>query len=61
MAETPKVVSITINENFIQGSLIPSSLVSKNRLGSTVPVTVSYKRPNSLKVEVVKRVLKVVN
>lgn len=61
IAETPKVVSITINENFIKGSLIPSSLVSKNRLGSTVPVTVSYKRPNSLKVEVVKRVLKVVN
>jgi hypothetical protein len=61
ITDNPRIISVTINENFIKGSLIPSSLVINDRLGSTVPVTVSYKRPNSLKVEVVKGVLKVVN
>jgi hypothetical protein len=61
MAETPKVVSITINENFIKGTFVPSRIVSNQRLASLVSVAVAYKRPHSTKVEVVKGLLKVVN
>lgn len=61
MSEKPKVVSLTINENFINGVLIPSAFISKNRLGSNVVVIVSYKRPNSTKIEIVKGILKVVS
>ena len=52
---------VTINENFIKGTFIPSSFVSNQRLASLVSVAVAYKRPHSSKVEVLKGLLKVVN
>jgi hypothetical protein len=61
ITDNPRIVSVTINENFIKGTFIPSSLVSNQRLASLVSVAVAYKRPHSSKVEVLKGLLKVVN
>ena len=61
ITDNPRIVSVTINENFIKGTFVPSSIVSNHRLASLVSVAVSYKRPHSSKVEVVKGLLKVVN
>ena len=61
ITDNPRIVSVTINENFIKGTFIPSSFVSNQRLASLVSVAVAYKRPHSSKVEVLKGLLKVVN
>lgn len=59
--EVPKVLAINVNDTYIKGALVTSNFLVKNRIGSFVPVQISFQREGSKKVEIISATLKVVN
>jgi hypothetical protein len=59
--EIPRILAININETYSRGALLLSNSVIKNRIGSSVPIQISFQREGSKKVEIIKASLKVIN
>lgn len=59
--QVPKVLSINVNDTYVNGALLPSNSITKNRIGSYVPIQISFQREGSKKVEVISANLKVIN